>query len=416
MVAGMSGSSGDSSIRIEPLTISSIEWDLSPSKSHMIRWLLLAAISEGTTEIRFSGSPGADIQSMAQCLEQFGVVIVRNPSFWIVHGRNVQTLTAPDTVVNCNNSGTALRLLFPYASSFDVPVIVDGDYTLRSRHLPTLITALATLGVEITPVSDSNSLPCLVQGPLEASPINIDVSMSSQPLSSILLAMPRISSPINVEINGNAVSRKHAELSFRIASETGSSNKWDHDIDFIHLEPWSPVVPNIVEIPGDMSLVSFGLLFSHLHDAQLNIPNIPVVEEGLGAEILLDLIDSPIHDFLDIDLRDANDLLPPLAAFLATGPGGRIRNASHARHKESNRIRRSVELLSQFGLIIEEMDDGIQCVGGQSPVKPSSIIDVHGDHRLSMTAICLATKVGGTVGDVGIWDVTDPDFLKRVNQ
>ena len=62
------------------------------------------------------------------------------------------------------------------------------------------------------------------------------------------------------------------------------------------------------------------------------------------------------------------------------------------------------------------MDDGIQCVGGQSPVKPSSIIDVHGDHRLSMTAICLATKVGGTVGDVGIWDVTDPDFLKRVNQ
>ena len=131
---------------------------------------------------------------------------------------------------------------------------------------------------------------------------------------------------------------------------------------------------------------------------------------------MLDLIDSPIHDFLDIDLRDANDLLPPLAAFLATGPGGRLRNASHARHKESNRIRRSVELLSQFGLIIEEMDDGIQCVGGQSPVKPSSIIDVHGDHRLSMTAICLATKVGGTVGDVGIWDVTDPDFLKRVNQ
>ena len=45
------------------------------------------------------------------------------------------------------------------------------------------------------------------------------------------------------------------------------------------------------------------------------------MEEGLGAEILLDLIDSPIHDFLDIDLRDANDLLPPLAAFLATGPG-----------------------------------------------------------------------------------------------
>ena len=136
--------------------------------------------------------------------------------------------------------------------------------------------------------------------------------------------------------------------------------------------------------------------------------------DGLGSEILLDLMNSPSHNPLDIDLRDANDLLPPLAALLAIGSGGRLRNASHARYKESNRIRRSVELLSQFGLKIEEMEDGIQCVGGQSPVEPSSIVDVHGDHRLSMTAICLATKVGGTIGDRGVWEITDPDFLKRV--
>ena len=414
MAAGVRSHSGGPTIRIEPQTTSSIEWDLAPSKSHMIRWLLLAAISEGTTEIRFIGSPGADIQSMARCLEQFGVVIVRNPGIWIVHGMDVQSLKSPNTVVNCDNSGTALRLLFPYASSFDVPIMLDGDHTLRSRHLPTLITALTDLGAEITPVYGSNSLPCVAKGPLKPSLINIDVSRSSQPLSSILFAMPRISSSLIVEIHGNAVSRQHAELSFRIAAETGSPNEWNTNMKSIHLEPWSPIVPNIVQIPGDMSLVSFGLLFSHLHDAEITIPNLPRIDQGLGAEILLDIMSSPPSGLLDIDLRDANDLLPPLAAFLATGPGGRLRNASHARHKESNRIRRSVELLEKFGLIIEEMEDGIQCVGGQSPVQPSSIIDVHGDHRLSMTAICLATKVGGTVGDVGIWSVTDPDFLIRL--
>ncbi len=415
MVADSRGHSDDFTIRIEPQNRSSIEWNLAPSKSHMIRWLLLAAISEGITKIRFSGSPGADIQSMARCLEQFGVDIVREHGIWIVHGKGTNSLTAPQNVVNCDNSGTALRLLLPYASSFDVPVRVDGDHTLRSRHLPTLITALTTLGAQISPVSDSNSLPFLVQGPLEPSSITLDVSMSSQPLSSILFAMPRISASIDIEIQGDAVSRQHAELSFRIAADTGSSNRWNANMGSIHLEPWSPVVPNNVQVPGDMSLVSFGLLFSHLHDAELTIPNLPSEDEGLGSEILLDLMASSTHDILDIDLRDANDLLPPLAAFLATGPGGRLRNASHARHKESNRIQRSVELLSQFGLIIEEMEDGIQCVGGQSPVEPSSIIDVHGDHRLSMTAICLATKVGATVGDVGIWEVTDPDFLKRIN-
>ncbi len=415
MVADSRGHSDGSTIRIEPQMRSWIEWNLAPSKSHMIRWLLLAAISEGITKLRFNGLPGADIQSMARCLEQFGVDIVREHGVWIVHGKNANILTAPHNVVNCDNSGTALRLLLPYASSFDVPVMVDGDHTLRGRYLPTLFDALVTLGVQISPVDDSNSLPCLFQGPLDPSPITLDVSMSSQPLSSILFAMPRISSPIKVEIRGDAVSRQHAELSFRIAAQTGSSNIWDRNMDSIRLEPWSPVVPKNVKIPGDMSLVSFGLLFSHLHGAELTIPNLPEKKEGLGAEILLDMMASSKHGLLDIDLRDANDLLPPLAAFLATGPGGRLRNASHARHKESNRIQRSVELLSQFGLVIEEMEDGIQCIGGQSPVEPSSIIDVHGDHRLSMTAICLATKVGGTVGDVGIWEVTDPDFIKRVN-
>tara|TARA_B100001113_G_scaffold275894_1_gene230450 strand:- start:1820 stop:3070 length:1251 start_codon:yes stop_codon:yes gene_type:complete len=414
MAADMMGHSGDSTIRIKPKTVGSIEWNLAPSKSHMIRWLLLAAISDGSTVIRFNGSPGEDIQSMARCLEQLGVVITRNPEYWVVDGRHALELTAPDTVVNCGNSGTSLRLLLPYASSFDVPVMVDGDHTLRSRNLPTLTTALINLGAEISPLNEPDSLPCIVKGPLESSSIDIDVSMSSQPLSSILFAMPRVSAPVDVDIHGSAVSRRHAELSFRIAAETGSSNSWDATMDSIHLEPWSPVVPNNVNIPGDMSLISFGLLFARLHDAEITIPRLPAENDGLGSEILLDLMNSPQHNPLDIDLRDANDLLPPLAAFLAIGPGGRLRNASHARYKESNRIRRSVELLSQFGLKIEEMEDGIQCVGGQSPVEPSSIVDVHGDHRLSMTAICLATKVGGTIGDTGVWEITDPDFLKRV--
>ena len=50
---------------------------------------------------------------------------------------------------------------------------------------------------------------------------------------------------------------------------------------------------------------------------------------------------------MDLDLRDCNDLLPALSAFLAMGPGGRIRNASHAQFKESNRIKKTVEMLEK---------------------------------------------------------------------
>ena len=48
---------------------------------------------------------------------------------------------------------------------------------------------------------------------------------------------------------------------------------------------------------------------------------------------------------MDLDLRDCNDLLPALSAYLAMGPGGRIRNAAHARFKESDRISKTVEMI-----------------------------------------------------------------------
>ncbi len=50
-----------------------IDWMLPPSKSHMIRWLALAAQAEGETVLSFGGEPGEDILSMAECLRQLGV-------------------------------------------------------------------------------------------------------------------------------------------------------------------------------------------------------------------------------------------------------------------------------------------------------------------------------------------------------
>ena len=51
------------------------EYRLPPSKSHMIRELMLASKSITNTEIIFNGSPGEDIISMSNCLELMGVEI-----------------------------------------------------------------------------------------------------------------------------------------------------------------------------------------------------------------------------------------------------------------------------------------------------------------------------------------------------
>ncbi len=63
-----------------------IDWALPPSKSHMIRWLALAAQAEGETVLSFDGEPGEDILSMAECLQQLGAGIDRSDSQWSVTG------------------------------------------------------------------------------------------------------------------------------------------------------------------------------------------------------------------------------------------------------------------------------------------------------------------------------------------
>ena len=290
------------------------------------------------------------------------------------------------------------------AARLDCTVMLDGDATLRARHSQALVDLVRALGVEVSHGFGEEVLPYLLRGPPSAADVTVDVSYSSQPLSALLLSMPAMQGPLDVKLGGEAVSRRHARLSFDLAAETGSSNTltWGNGL---LLEPWEVDCPEEVHIPGDRSLEAFVDIYAALHAAELEVTNRPDDADALGAELL---------DDGSLDLRDANDLLPPLAALLAIGDGGTITGAAHARHKESNRIERTVELLAAFGIEAGATEDGIKVDGNQSPEAPQEIVRTHADHRLWMTAACLATKVGGELDHPGIHAVSDSDFMSRI--
>jgi 5-enolpyruvylshikimate-3-phosphate synthase len=159
-----------------------------------------------------------------------------------------------------------------------------------------------------------------------------------------------------------------------------------------------------------LSLAAFGIVAATAHAATLEILNPTKPTDGIGAEIIYDIIQKQDTSPMDLDLRDCNDLLPALSAYLAMGPGGRIRNAAHARFKESDRISKTVEMLECFGINVKAFEDGIETEGKQIPTRPTEIVNVYGDHRLFMTAACIASKTGGEITDNGVWSITDPSF------
>ena len=207
-------------------SIEELAWDLPPSKSHAIRWLALAAQSEQTVVLHGMANAGQDVISMRRCLGQMGVQITdldvrgsplplaldnddqppKDSVSWSVVGVGPNGLTPPIGVLHAGNSGTSLRILMAMCGRFNVPVMVDGDASLRSRNHDVMIKSLQDLGVSVSRGTDAEGLPLLIEGPVKSvQNVSLDVSTSSQPVTAWCLAAPALPQAVALELNGDGV-------------------------------------------------------------------------------------------------------------------------------------------------------------------------------------------------------------------
>jgi 3-phosphoshikimate 1-carboxyvinyltransferase len=278
--------------------------------------------------------------------------------------------------------------------------MLDGDASLRRRDLSALNSALRELGCKIS----SDAVPLSVKGPIGTGGTHLDMLSSSQPLSALLLASPGYSGPLHLGLSEGSVSRGYSRLSFKLAELCGSPNRLDSDI--VIIEPWRVSAPAAVGIPDETSLLPMAMLMSELHCVEVGV-------RGWDNELTPALM-ALSEQVSELDLRDESDVITPAAALLALVRGGRITGAAHSRGKESDRILRTVEMLAAFGMASNATDDGIEISGGQVPARPESPVETHGDHRIAMTAMVLASKVGGSIVNPEVSAVTDPGFIERL--
>jgi len=364
--------SDESNLEIQKSPLSGM-LKLPPSKSHSMRWLTLASMDSNPTEIKM-WEIGQDVQALIDCFIKLGIE-------WDGRVLKGGELSPPGDVLDCKNSGTALRFLIGQSASCSFPISLDGDSSLRTRSSLQLLKSLGLVELEI----QEHQYPIHINGPLEKTIVEIDVSKTSQFYSSVLLMAPR-SKGFEIIIKGDAVSRKHSELTWDLCQKTGAI--WPG-------EPWTVDCPD-VEIPPDASMMAFAKL------SGLSVSNPPEESDSIG------------HSLENSMLRDSNDLITPMAAWLAIGEGGTISGASHAALKESNRITKTVEMLSQFGIKSTASDDGISIEGRQIPQRPDGIVKTFGDHRIQMTAIILASMCGGTIENSNLHQIAWPSYLQQL--
>jgi 3-phosphoshikimate 1-carboxyvinyltransferase len=336
-------------------------------------------------------------------MRDLGVFIEVRDNRCFIHGQGKDSLKESSAILDCNNSGTTMRLMAGLLSAMPFLSILSGSEQLRTRPMDRVIKPLKAMGAHIVGRAGNKWAP-LVSMPSALMGIEHELSIKSAQVKSALI-LAGLYARGQTRIYGDSATRDHSErlLSFMGADISTHNNS-------VVIEPLKDELkPLSLKIPGDMSSAAFmlvagvlcadkGLLLREvginktrtgLIDALLKmgafikIDNERIVANEAVADIYVKK--SPLKGALfsgDHIVRMIDEI--PILALAATQAEGLsvIKDASELKVKESNRIKKTVQSLKQLGADIEERDDGMIIKG---PHKlHGAELSSYGDHRLAL--------------------------------
>jgi 3-phosphoshikimate 1-carboxyvinyltransferase len=407
------------------------------SKSLTNRFLVLAALAGDWSRLR-QPLRSRDTLLMADGLRALGVEIEDVPadghhgSGMPVHevsaGADWVVRPAPlrgGARVDVGLAGTVMRFLPPVAALADGRVEFDGDPQARVRPMGPVLDALRALGVSLDD-GGRGTLPVVVDGAgsVRGGAVTLDASSSSQFVSALLLAGARYDEGVTVHHDGKPVpSEPHIAMTVETLRDAGvvvddsEPNTW-------RIEP-SEISPLDVLIEPDLSNAGPFLAAALVSGGRVRVPDWPQhttqagdalrdILDAMGADVSLDRSGLTVTgtgeiEGIDVDLHDASELTPVVAALaaLAQSPSW-IRGVAHIRGHETDRIAALAAELNAMGGSVSETEDGLRIA--PKPLRGRRFRSYH-DHRMATAGAVLGLRIPGvTVEDIGTTAKTLPDF------
>lgn len=399
------------------------------SKSLTNRYLVLAALANGTSRLR-RPLHSRDTLLMAEALRSLGAGVEDSTSEthngdgfpdWIV---TPASLTGGGRV-DCGLAGTVMRFLPPVAALCSGPVAFDGDAHARVRPMGPLLDALRTLGADIDD-DGRGALPFVVNGSsrMPGGQVSLDSSASSQFISALLLAGARYDKGVTVHHDGKPVpSEPHIEMTVETLRDAGAIVD-DSETSTWRVEP-SEINGLDVQVEPDLSNAGPFLAAAVVTGGKVTVPGWPQhttqagdslrdILDTMGAEVSLTREGLTVEGVegvsgADVDLHDASELTPVVAAMAAVGDSPSvIRGVAHIRGHETDRLAALSRELNALGGCVTETEDGLRIV--PTPLR-DGLFHTYGDHRMVMAGAVLGLAVPGLViEDIAAVGKTLPDF------
>jgi 3-phosphoshikimate 1-carboxyvinyltransferase len=397
-----------------------------PSKSYTHRALIIGALGSGTTTL-LHPLFAQDTRLTVNALRLLGVPITISPDQIVITGCSGGFPTRKTTVLDLDNSGTSLRLIASLALLCSHPVILTGSQRMQERPIGPLAQALLCLGGRIDFLKNEGYPPLKVSGHLHGGRVHVDGTISSQFISSLLIAAPYAETEVEIIIPSPSVSQSYLDITLDVMQVFGADVRRDGYVRFC-VSNLRPYVGRTYIIEGDYSSASYFFAIAAICGGRVTVKNL-VPDSVQGDRRFLDalrlmgcivmhsgnaVIVERRGDLKGIifDMASSPDTVQTLCmvAAMAKTPTT-ITGISHLKFKESDRISSTAERLQALGGNVQVEDDRITIF--PSPLH-GGIINPDNDHRTAMSFAVLGLGIGGiTIMEAecvnksfpGFWDI-----------
>lgn len=398
------------------------------SKSISNRTLLLAALSNGTTEIR-DLLASDDTSRMLEALQILGVKLDNfAENAWRVTGCG-GNFPNKNADLFLGNAGTAFRPLTAALAFSSGNYVLSGVPRMHERPIGDLVDALKQAGADIQHLGNDGFPPLKIAKPqIDLSkPIKIRGDVSSQFLTALLMALPLTNQQATIEVVGELISKPYIEITLNLMAKFGvqvERNGWQ---SFTIPANSHYISPKEVFVEGDASSASYflaaGAIAGNVSVAGLGKDSIQGDVRFADALALMggniSYGDNHITatkaaniKTIDIDCNHIPDAAMTLAIVALFAKGTSIlRNIASWRVKETDRIAAMATELRKVGAIVEEGADYIK-ITPPAQLTPNAVIDTYDDHRMAM---CFSlVSLGGvpiTINDPNCVAKTFPNYF-----
>ena len=370
------------------------------SKSLSNRLLLLSSLAHGTTDVR-NLLDSDDTRYMAAALQTLGISLTFNEDKTACL---VESAGGPFPAANADlflgNAGTAIRPLCAALCLGRGQYTLTGEPRMMERPIAHLVDALRQLGADITYSQAEGYPPLQIRANgLRGGRVAIGGNISSQYLTSLLLASPLIGEELVIDIVGELVSKPYIDMTIDVMRRFGVTVHNDAYRQFLVPGGQAYQSPGRALVEGDASSATYFLSAAAIRGGAVRVNGVGAdsiqgdvghadVLERMGALVRrgADYIEVSRGDLrgVDLDLNHIPDAAMTVAVTALFAQGKTvIRNIGNWRVKETDRLAAMAAELRKVGGQVVEGPDYLE-ITPPARLRPAAI-ETYNDHRMAMS-------------------------------